>query len=108
MLIQLPFSEDVRSYYFPSLVSTDKTKPTGDQLEAVDHLITSMDLMKASRYVLLDGVYPGGDSVCPGGDSVCPGCDSVCPGGDSVCPGCDSVCPGGDVCVREVTCVSGR
>jgi ATP-dependent DNA helicase 2 subunit 2 len=45
LLIQLPFSEDVRSYYFPSFDSKDKTKLTAEQLEAVDHLITSMDLM---------------------------------------------------------------
>ena len=33
-------------------------------MEAVDHLITSMDLMKASQYVPPDGVCPTGDSVC--------------------------------------------
>ena len=61
LLTQLPFSEDLRPYYFGSLPASDKTTPTADQLEAVDNLITAMDLMEAHEWVgprLMEGSYP--------------------------------------------------
>ena len=42
---QLPFDEDVRKYRFPSLESKTEFLPTERQLEAIDSLIDSMDLM---------------------------------------------------------------
>ena len=48
MLIELPFSEDVIPLVFPPLVS-EKNKPNEEQLEAVDQLISSMDLMKTDE-----------------------------------------------------------
>ena len=61
LLTQLPFSEDLRPYYFGSLPASDKATPTADQLEAVDHLITSMDLMAAHEWVgsgMMAWVFP--------------------------------------------------
>lgn len=46
--IELPFSEDVKTLLFPPLVG-EKNKPSKEQLDAVDNLITSMDLM-ATEY----------------------------------------------------------
>ena len=51
LLTQLPFSEDLRPYCFGSLPASDKTTPTADQLEAVDNLITAMDLVEAHEWV---------------------------------------------------------
>lgn len=48
MFIDLPYSEDVVPLVFPPLVC-EKTKPTNEQMEVVDQLITSMDLMKADE-----------------------------------------------------------
>ena len=44
--IQLPFAEDIRKYRFPSLDKSNYS-PTDKQLEAIDSLIDSMDLMDA-------------------------------------------------------------
>ncbi|CAG2104843.1 unnamed protein product [Medioppia subpectinata] len=44
---QLPFNEDIRRYRFPSLQSKPNTSPTESQLQAMDSLIDSMDLMDA-------------------------------------------------------------
>ena len=46
MLCQLPFNEDLRPFYFSPL-TTDKTQPSDDQLDTIDDLITTMDLMEA-------------------------------------------------------------
>ena len=62
LLTQLPFSEDLRPYYFGSLPASDKTTPTADQLEAVDNLITAMDLMEAHEWV--GSVLMKGSSPC--------------------------------------------
>ena len=41
--IELPFDEDIRSFWFHPLESNnDKTKPSDEQLQAVDDLIDSM------------------------------------------------------------------
>ncbi|KAK0066306.1 X-ray repair cross-complementing protein 5 [Biomphalaria pfeifferi] len=51
--VELPFAEDIRSFTFGSLplsaedVINKKYKPTDEQLQAVDDLITSMDLTTA-------------------------------------------------------------
>ncbi|XP_034247573.1 X-ray repair cross-complementing protein 5 isoform X2 [Thrips palmi] len=45
ILVELPFSESVKTLLFPPLV-IDKNKPTEKQLNAVDQLILSMNLME--------------------------------------------------------------
>lgn len=45
-MIQLPFAEDEISFMFPQLRGS-KTKPSDEQLEAMENLIDSMDLMTA-------------------------------------------------------------
>ncbi|XP_064382719.1 X-ray repair cross-complementing protein 5-like [Halichondria panicea] len=48
LMRQVPFTEDVRCFVFPSLPGERKSnQPTEEQLSAVDDLITNMDLMKA-------------------------------------------------------------
>ena len=52
--IELPFREDIRQFTFGSLPITDDSKanikhaPSADQLKAVDHLITEMDLSQSA------------------------------------------------------------
>lgn len=48
VLIELPYAEDLVNMLFPPLVPENK-KPTADQLQAVDHFIMSMDLMKVHQ-----------------------------------------------------------
>ncbi|XP_071947683.1 X-ray repair cross-complementing protein 5-like isoform X2 [Antedon mediterranea] len=43
---ELPYAEDLKQYTFPSLSSNKKIQPTDEQLEAMDNLITSMDLIE--------------------------------------------------------------
>ena len=45
--IELPYSEDMRQYLFAPIYSDDpSTRPTSEQLEAVDNLIDSMMLVQ--------------------------------------------------------------
>ena len=45
--IELPYSEDMRQYLFAPIYSDDpSTRPTLEQLEAVDNLIDSMMLVQ--------------------------------------------------------------
>ncbi|XP_039089077.1 X-ray repair cross-complementing protein 5 [Hyaena hyaena] len=46
MYVQLPFMEDLRQYMFSSLKNNKKCTPTEAQLNAVDALIDSMNLVK--------------------------------------------------------------
>ncbi|GIY16167.1 x-ray repair cross-complementing protein 5 [Caerostris darwini] len=48
VFIALPFMEDLRHYIFSPLDSDSKNLPTDEQLNAVDDLITSMDLSTAT------------------------------------------------------------
>ncbi|XP_006817632.1 X-ray repair cross-complementing protein 5-like [Saccoglossus kowalevskii] len=41
---ELPYNEDVRQYTFSSLTASKRNQPSEEQLQAVDNLITSMDL----------------------------------------------------------------
>lgn len=47
--MKLPFAEDLREFEFENLDATKKNHPTDDQLAAIDHLITTMDLTHADR-----------------------------------------------------------
>ena len=47
--IKLPFAEDLREFEFENLDATKKNQPTDEQLAAIDHLITTMDLTHADR-----------------------------------------------------------
>ncbi|XP_067009130.2 X-ray repair cross-complementing protein 5 [Anabrus simplex] len=46
--VELPYSEDIREFIFPSL-TTENNKPTQEQLNAVDFLIDNMDLMNVEE-----------------------------------------------------------
>lgn len=46
LVLQLPYMEDMRQFVFGSLPG-ERTAPSAEQLDAMDHLITSMDLMTA-------------------------------------------------------------
>ncbi|XP_038052595.1 X-ray repair cross-complementing protein 5-like [Patiria miniata] len=48
LYIELPFMEDLRQYTFSSINANKKNQPSDEQLDAVDNLISSMDLMKAN------------------------------------------------------------
>jgi uncharacterized protein YbbC (DUF1343 family) len=43
VFIELPYSEDMREFVFPPIIS-DNNKPTKEQLDAVDALIENMGL----------------------------------------------------------------
>ncbi|XP_071810860.1 X-ray repair cross-complementing protein 5-like isoform X4 [Apostichopus japonicus] len=45
LFFELPYAEDLRTYTFPSITENEKFKPSEEQLQAVDKLIDSMDLM---------------------------------------------------------------
>lgn len=49
VFIELPYSEDMREFVFPPIVS-DTNKPTKEQLDSVDALIDIMDL-QAVKFV---------------------------------------------------------
>jgi hypothetical protein len=49
VFIELPYSEDMREFVFPPIVS-DNNKPTKEQLDSIDALIDNMDL-QAVKFV---------------------------------------------------------
>ncbi|XP_031552940.1 X-ray repair cross-complementing protein 5-like isoform X2 [Actinia tenebrosa] len=46
----LPFMEDIRQFGFGSLDANKKLVPSDEQLQAIDNLVTAMDLTKAIRH----------------------------------------------------------
>lgn len=46
---ELPFAEDWRQYEFSPLI-TPKSKPSSEQMEAIDELISRLDLSRADEF----------------------------------------------------------
>ena len=47
--VKLPFAEDLRQFGFDNLDAIKRNQPSEEQLEAVDNLITTMDLTHADQ-----------------------------------------------------------
>ena len=47
--VKLPFAEDLRQFGFDNLDVIKRNQPSEEQLEAVDNLITTMDLTHADQ-----------------------------------------------------------